>query len=189
MASQEAIAQSLAQDRPTIGSAVKSFVSLFAARNLTREDCTSEDALQQARCLLKAINNYTFPLKRETTDEYNVVAQVWNGLIASQQKPSRFLGRMALVHAWQNGLPEEIEHPSEEESLFCDEFGSLLLKYNPSPTEESDACLLWDDDKGEAELARRRQRRTERAQQQQVSSAPTIEELSEEDQEENKTTE
>jgi hypothetical protein len=188
MASQEAIAQSLALDRPTIESAVKSFISLFAARNLTQGNCTSEDALQQARCLLKAINNYTFPMKRETSDEYNAVAQIWNGLIASQQKPSRFLGRMALMHAWQNGLPEEIENPSEKESLFCDEFGSLLLTYNPDPTEESDACLLWDNDKGQAELARRRQRRAERSQQQQVSST-TIEELPEVEQEENEMTE
>jgi hypothetical protein len=139
--------------------------------------------------LLKAINNYTFPLKRESSDEYKVVAQVWNGLIASQQKPSRFLGRKALVHAWQNGLSEEIEHPSEKESLFCEKFGFLLVTYSPNPTEESDACLLWDDDNGQAELARRRQRRAERAQQQQVSSTPTIEELPEEEQEENEATE
>jgi hypothetical protein len=130
---------------------------------------------------LKAINSYTFPLKADPSDEYKVVSQVWNGLIASQQKPSRFLGRKALLHAWKNGLPEEIS----ERSLFCDEFAFLLLTYNPSPMEESDACLLWDNDKGQAELTRRRQRRAERAQKQQQqdysSGIPTIEELLEEE--------
>ena len=199
-AAQEAIAQALANDCPTIDSAVKSFVSLAAARVMgdasvtvvtmtttTTLQSTNPDALKQARFLLKAINNYTFPLKRDPSEEYKTVAQIWNGLIASQQKPSRYLGRMALVHAWNNGLPDEIDEEGRE---FSNEFGSLLLQYKSSteiPEEDCDACLLWDEDKGQAELAWRRQRRAERAREQQErqqqTTIPMIEELPDDDNE------
>ena len=38
LSSQDAIATRLAQDRPTMDAAIKSFLSLTAARNLTRND-------------------------------------------------------------------------------------------------------------------------------------------------------
>ena len=194
MASQEAITeQTIMQDRPTIDSAVKSFVSLKAAQSLTGQHGSTtedDDSLQQARFLLQAINSYTFPLKANPSDDYRVVSQVWNALIASHQKPSRFLGRRALLYAWKNGLPEEIVVSKQDDCsrLFYDEFASLLFTYNPNPPmeQDSDACLVWDNDRGQAELARRRQRRAQRAQrqQQQASSAgnilPTLEEHLEE---------
>lgn len=183
---QDAIAASLAQDRPTIDAAVKSFLSLYAARSLTRDDCdTQAEALTQARVLLKTINQFTFPLLPEPSPQYSVTAQVWNGLYASNQKPSKFLGRTALKLAWQHGLDEELP---ERDSLFIQEFASLLLlsSYKPEdtstpPTDDRDACLVWDADQGAAELARRRSRRQERAKeannQEEEKLSLTIEEL------------
>ena len=180
-ASQEAYTIALANDRPTIDAAVKSFMSLVAARAATSQQSDSIDALQQARLLLKAINNFTFPLKADPSDDYKVVSQVWNGLIASQQKPSKYLGRMALLEAWKNGLPDEMD---EEGTEFGTEFGSLLLQYDATnvPSQDSDTCLVWDTDKGQAELARRRQRRADRAREAQEQTAtPFIEELPDEE--------
>jgi len=180
--SHDDIATALAQDRPTIDTAVKSFLSLYAARSLTRDDAPAQqESLTQARLLLKTINRYTFPLQPEPTDEYNVTAQVWNGLIASQQKPSKFMGRTALKLAWQHGLPEEVPKSNDEHDLFLQEFGSLLMEYDPNqtPIEDRDACLVWDNDKGAAELGRRRSRRAERAKEQ--SESLTIEELPDEE--------
>lgn len=187
---QDAIASSLAQERPTIDAAVKSFLSLYTARSLTRGqgDDSQQEALLQARILLKTINQYTFPLQAEPNDEYKITAQVWNGLIASSQKPSKLLGRSALKLAWENGLVQEL--PTEQqESDFIKEFGHLLLSYSPDDSEstqtlDSDACLVWDADQGAAELARRRSRRAERAKEAESNEQSlTIEELEEDDDE------
>ena len=70
--------------------------------------------MTQARSLLKTINQYTFPLlPNPPSEEYQITSQIWNGLIASCQKPSQFLGRMALLQAWNHGLPEEIPNYAE----------------------------------------------------------------------------
>jgi hypothetical protein len=77
----------------------------------------STQALQLARAILKSVNSYTFPIhdtvaetlaekkgisteRRDELMELSVVAKLWNGLVSSNQKPSRFLGRRALQHAW-----------------------------------------------------------------------------------------
>lgn len=185
--SQNAIATALVQDRPTIDAAVKSFLSLFAARSLTRDDSTQQqEALVQARSLLKAINQYTFPLLPDPSDDYKMTAHVWNSLIASQtHKPSQVLGRNSLKLAWQYGLPKEI--PNSNDSLFVQEFASLLQEYDPTtiPTDnDSDACLVWDVDQGAAELSRRRSRRAARAKDANEQSSDqqlTIEELPEDE--------
>jgi hypothetical protein len=184
LSSEDAIATRLAQDRPTIDAAIKSFLSLVAARNLTRnEDAVA--SMMQARSLLKAINQYTFPLLPNASEEYKITAQIWNGLIASHQKPSQFLGRMALLQAWNHGLPEEISNFQDSE--FCREFETLLVSYTSQNDgkEDCDACLVWEADQGAAELARRRARRAERAQQAAKEEAkmeelPSIEEEIEE---------
>lgn len=180
--SQDSITQALANDRPVIDAAIKSFVSLFAARALSTGDTEhgTTFAVTQARALLKAINNYTFPLLPDPSEEYRVISQIWNGLIASKQKPSRFLGRTALLQMWQHGLPDEIENGN---ALFINEFGTLLTTYDRSPTQESDACLIWDEDKGQAELNRRKQRRADRAREaeEEADRTPRIEELPDEE--------
>lgn len=149
---------SLAQDRPTIDAAVKSFMSLICARSLTTATTTtakilpppvssssSSDqevqtqsqqlvvvpsnavqplVLQLARAILQSVNAYTFPIhstvahvraEHSTTKpttmqkkppsyyvELSVVARLWNGLVESNQKPSRYLGGKALKHAWKD---------------------------------------------------------------------------------------
>jgi hypothetical protein len=119
------------------------------------------------------------------SEEYKITAQIWNGLIASHQKPSQFLGRMALLQAWNHGLPEEISNFQDSE--FCREFETLLVSYTSQNDgkEDCDACLVWEADQGAAELARRRARRAERAQQAAKEEAkmeelPSIEEEIEE---------
>mmetsp|Transcript_17207 Transcript_17207/g.24223 ORF Transcript_17207/g.24223 Transcript_17207/m.24223 type:complete len:226 (+) Transcript_17207:141-818(+) len=194
---QEATAKSLAQDRPTIDSAIKSYMSLISARSITQntpaDTCvlSSQDALTCCRVLSKSINAYTFavgPDEEEASVEQSVTAQLWNGLVASNQKPSRYLGRKALLHAFDDLLLEFPKTISQEETTkFINEFGTLL-KYTKTETDEdSDGALLWDEDGGKAELERRRKRRTERAVQQKEkekeedSSLPLIEELPDED--------
>lgn len=179
LAMEDVVAQKLAQDRPTIDAAVKSFMSLVAARSLTaaysnRWKGTSQDALACARTMLHAINTFKFTSLDTTTTgtilakgvEQTTVALVWNGLVDSDQKPSRFLGRLALIQCWNDILVHTI-HPAEtyEQSvLFCEEFGTLLGAFIPDkvPTEDSDAHFLWDPETG-AELERRRANRMERA--------------------------
>jgi len=142
---QASFVQALAQDRPTIQSAVTSFLSLVAARSLVTPEVlakqqqqysmssnensvllvlTNAQALQCSRILLRAINDTTIcavsssSSKLPTTkhnnnnkdkeeEEYDLVAQVWNGLVASEQKPARFLGRRALRHAWTDVLQHD----------------------------------------------------------------------------------
>lgn len=143
------ISAELAQDRPTIDTAVKSFLSLICARGMTassvmvthvdgagddRTDLqsssknknhsivpqpTNAQALQVARLILQSCNQYRFPIHKTvvhvmgenpnmTEDkkmellELSVVARLWNGLMESNQKPTRFLGRNALIHAWHD---------------------------------------------------------------------------------------
>ncbi|CAB9496124.1 expressed unknown protein [Seminavis robusta] len=117
---QAKIVEELAQDRPTIHAAVTSFLSLVAARSL-------------------AINSTTLcatPTKSTTTtnnneEEYQLVAQLWNGLTASEQKPARFLGRRALRHAWADIQPAVATTNDDEKLLrFVEEFGHLLFLDN-----------------------------------------------------------
>ena len=178
LAMEEVVAQNLAQDRPTIDAAVKSFMSLVAARSLTVTNShgwkgSNQEAMTCARTMLHAINTFTFDSSDKVTTgsiaktvELTTVAQVWNGLVDSDQKPSRFLGRLALIQCWNNILVETI-HPVEiyyQSVLFCEEFGTLLAGFIPGtvPTDDSDAHFLWDPEVG-AELERRRAKRMERA--------------------------
>jgi hypothetical protein len=211
----------LANDRPTIDTAVKSFVSLVSARSLTASDTdatttsvllgivnnsqsgsdvlassTQQQILQLARIILKAVNSFQFSLqdtvaatmaekpnfpdeKKQQLVELGVTARLWNGLVQSEQKPSRFLGRRALKLAWpkmnmSSKLPQEAEVDEvavairERQLQWLQEFETLLLRDAPilpanSQEEDDDSALLWSPDKGAAELAKRRQRRQKAA--------------------------
>jgi len=89
-----------------------------------------QQVLQVARCILKAVNSYTFPIhdtvaysmaekpgtsaeKKEELLEISVVARLWNALVQSEQKPSRFLGKRALKLAWKNLDIEALLPPVE----------------------------------------------------------------------------
>jgi hypothetical protein len=136
---QAAMTQALAQDRPTMEAAVKSFMSLMCARSLTamadtavpQPNHTQPQVLQVARAILQSINSYSFAIhatvattksakpgtsaeKKQELLELETVAQLWNGLVHSNQKPSRFLGRRALKLAWKMDLnltvQEKLKH-------------------------------------------------------------------------------
>ena len=87
--------------------------------NLKSSTSIQKQVLELGRCILKAVNSYTFPVhdtvayslaekpgisaeKKTELLEISVVARLWNALIQSEQKPSRFLGRRALKLAWKN---------------------------------------------------------------------------------------
>jgi hypothetical protein len=113
--------------------------------------------------------------------ELSIVARIWNGLVQSQQKPSKYLGRRALKHAWKGlELESKIEGDAQK-LLWLREFERLLF-YNHQDDEantnnnnnnnnnnnvmdhqDNDAALLWDADGGKAELARRQKRRQQAA--------------------------
>ena len=217
------ISAELANDRPTIDAAVKSFLSLVCARSMTasmtdqstqsrvligavsmgdddgatsngsntigRDQKQQKALLQVARAILKSCNSYEFPIhktvagdlreksglsaeKKESLLELSVVARLWNGLVQSDRKPTRFLGRKALCHVWPDlDVAYQLYKPKEEDDeaansiynqqvAWIEEFGQLLFTVpTPNSVEDNDAALLWESDGGQAELARRRQRR------------------------------
>lgn len=221
------ISSTMAQDRPTIDAAVKSFLSLVCARSMTAsvtdQDVQSkmllgivkpdgnddsgesstdgagnknngrpnnQKALQVARAILQSCNAHEFPIhktvadalrdkpgiseeKKESLVELSVVARLWNGLIQSKQKPTRFLGRKALLHAWPDmdivsKLSKPVDDSDEaangiynQQLAWIKEFEEHLFRKSDSSNsaEDDDAALIWDADGGQAELARRRQRR------------------------------
>jgi hypothetical protein len=223
-----AMTQSLAQNRPTIDAAVKSFISLICARTITASatddaaatslqkqagettdriliglvpangsspngQTVQQQVLQVARTILQAMNVYTFPVhctvassmggklgtnaeKKKELLELSIAAQLWNGLVQSNQKPPRYLGRRALKHAWKNNLKEDIdcklqaqqqEQSSEKQQAilqrqkyWLQEFERLLFHVpNPSLEQDDDSALIWNADGGKMELAKRRERR------------------------------
>jgi hypothetical protein len=225
----------LANDRPTIDAAIKSFISLVTAQSLTatvtdvtmsstllaivnnnsnsnvsadRNNSVSiqQQVLQLARVILKTINAYQFSLpdtvaatRAEKTSlspekklhwiELGVTARLWNGLVQSEQKPSRYLGRRALQHAWPKmdvkskilshsikGDGDNNNHQDdplvvvirERQLQWLQQFETLLFRDPPiypvhTQEEDDDSALLWSPDKGAAELAKRRQRRQDAA--------------------------
>mmetsp|Transcript_24969 Transcript_24969/g.41431 ORF Transcript_24969/g.41431 Transcript_24969/m.41431 type:complete len:280 (-) Transcript_24969:50-889(-) len=234
---EDSIAQSLAQDRPTIDAAIKTFMIWVVARSLTssatdEDDSTSwnaqdaqpatvaqassisnAEALAYARIVLQATNRFQFDESLKSTSKVAAVtAQVWNGLLASQQKPARFLGRIALRHAWDGIVVDALQKAAEQTdtsaddssnnkaTLFIQEFGQLLKEYKPRSSKsdasairkekDSNAALIWDEPGVELERRReRRQLRAEEAIKEEALAAeekmtPRIEEIIEEEEEE-----
>ena len=215
------ISAEMANDRPTIETAVKAFLSLVCARRMTAS-MTDQDkqsrvllgvissgtdsaattttalgapqqqnqhALEVARVILRACNAHEFPIhktvasemlnkpgltpeKKDYVLELSVVARLWNGLIQSKQKPTRFLGRKALLHAWSDmDVASKLSQPMDDDEssraiyayqlAWIREFEEYLRpSIEPNPeTVDNDAALIWDADGGASELARRRERR------------------------------
>ena len=155
-----------------------------------QDKVTNAEAVGYARTLLKAINGYKFDSKKSTSNVAAVVVKVWHGLIDSDQKPSRFLGRIALLHAW-DGIVDTMSTSVSDEAttLFVQEFGNLMKEFTPQvPSEDSNCHLIWDEPG--AELERRRQRRNQRAGENKIEKrdkvTPIIEEITEEGDEEAK---
>lgn len=236
--------QALAQDRPTIDAAIKSYISLVCAKALTasatdnvvstnttalvpatpspttiqeepktllglipsagldnnnnnattdhnnnnnsyNQGGVQQQVLQLARILLQTLNQYTFPihctvanskLENPTLNdpqqkldilELSITSQLWNGLVQSKQKPSRFLGRRALRQAWKQDLEMEVKSKIQEpqQLQWLQEFERLLFADNSSSSSnvDDDSALLWAPDGGTAELAKRQERRKQAA--------------------------
>lgn len=120
------------------GSSSSTTTSPISSTTTTTIIPIQQQILQLARLILKAVNSYTFPIhdtvaysmaekpgtsdpKKEELLEISVVARLWNGLVQSEQKPSRFLGRRSLKLAWKNldiaaSLLPEDEGEDEDES-------------------------------------------------------------------------
>ena len=178
---------------------------------------SNAQALQCSRVLLKAINATTLcatttsqqqqqqqdPNPNNNEEEYNLVAQVWNGLVASEQKPARFLGRRALRHAWSDVMQDASLQPpptntgddanntqqqqqqQQQLSRFTQEFERLLFVncHETAPDDDDDdAALIWDPDGGQKELERRRDRRQKRATNNATTTTCDAEEEAEPDQ-------
>jgi len=150
---------------------------------------TQQQVLEVARSILKAVNSHNFPVqdtvaysmaekpgtteeKKEELLELSVVSRLWNGLVQSEQKPSKFLGRRALKLAWKQmdieaTLPSKDEETAERQKEWLKQFETLLFATaQPLPSDtavDDDSALLWAADGGAAELAKRRQRRLDAA--------------------------
>ena len=113
-----------------------------------------------------------------------LVPVVWNELVASQQKPTKWLGRTALVAAWEDldlrqGLVQQQLRPiSYNESDWNDKVDEYIQRFfnlmmvattaavvasDESLSSSTDARLIWYADRGRAELARRAADRQRRA--------------------------
>ena len=151
----------------------------------------NQQVLQFSRVILKSVNGYKFPIhctvastmaekpgtsaeKRSDLLELSICSQLWNGLVQSNQKPSRFLGRIALKAAWNNKLKEDIENKLQQEQQqamadevmvqqqtdWLTEFERLLFHvHDESSLLDDDSELIWGSDNGQAELTRRKERR------------------------------
>jgi hypothetical protein len=148
----------------------------------------NQQVLDVARAILQACNSHEFPVhktvvsemlskpnltpeKKESILELSVVARLWNGLIQSKQKPTRFLGRKALLHAWSDlDVTSKLVQPKDDDDAskaiyahqvaWIQEFEKHLYHPRDTRTEiDNDAALIWDTDGGASELARRRERR------------------------------
>ena len=150
---------------------------------------TQQQALQVARAILQSCNGHEFPIHKTVANELqskpnlsekkqkellemSVVARLWNGLVQSKQKPTRFLGRRSLRYAWDDmdvasKLPKPTSEDDEAANMiynqqlgWIEEFGRLLrYESDPNSNVDNDAALIWDSDGGQAELAKRRERR------------------------------
>ncbi len=182
----EALGQTLINDKPTIDSAIKSYLSIFAARSWSATDpiVNARVGLICARSLSKKINSYRIPIPDSATGvegeekdeekilEISVVRILWNGLIDKGKKPSMLLGRKSLIYTFPSILEElKQQVPNGVDSdvwmPFIEDFGRLLVDATNRvqvakgqvDIENDDSCLLWDTDGGEAELKRRRNKR------------------------------
>jgi len=159
------------------------------AMGITNPDCdtaaTQQQVLQVARAVLQSINSHTFPIhktvaisqaekpgttseQRRNLLELSSVAQLWNGLVQSNQKPSRLLGRRALKLAWMDmnmdvkaKLPKELEEDVQAKQLeWLEDFEKLLFHVpDDASNEDNDAALIWDADGGKSEIDKRKKRR------------------------------
>eukprot|EP00548_Thalassiothrix_antarctica_P015033 CAMPEP_0194175904 /NCGR_PEP_ID=MMETSP0154-20130528/9913_1 /TAXON_ID=1049557 /ORGANISM="Thalassiothrix antarctica, Strain L6-D1" /LENGTH=200 /DNA_ID=CAMNT_0038889911 /DNA_START=52 /DNA_END=650 /DNA_ORIENTATION=+ len=189
---EEDIVQNILQDRPTIETAFKTYLSWVVARSLTSEESEvsyvpmykNTEALAYVRRLLKTINQHK--CEKNNSNFRSIICNVWNKVVESNQKPSKCLGRLALLQAWK-GIVSSLENSeigvTNNEKIFYEEFGLLMIEFKLNNTadvdDDSNPNLIWDSPG--AELERRRKRRVDRAEKiKKRKDAPRIEDLTEE---------
>jgi len=164
---QDAFRSQLVAESPKMDVALKSFCSWMAATY--SNEYTLTDVLKYTRLLSKKINQHVFAIQANQSPQKDIVAQVWNQVVAANQKPTKFLGQTALQCIW-----EDLECTIDD--FYRQEFERLLFT-----TTDPDAKLIWGN--ATDELARRATERqaqaTRRIQQQeeQENQMPVIEEL------------
>jgi hypothetical protein len=190
------IRESLLNEEPKMDAAIKSFASyLLAGSAASSQKIITWDlneVLVLSRKLSQQINQHVLTvamnlsvsrlkLKTESSQSSSesedphqlgleVTAQVWNELVGMKQKPTKSLGRTALMAAWDDlELGKQLADDGNDAwnlkvQAYLDSFYKLLMDVNrEAVTSTSDAHLIWDADKGQAELARRAADRQNRA--------------------------
>lgn len=201
--------EQLRNEQPKLDAALKSFASLLVASSSSssarkssssssnEEGCWSlTECLNVTRMVSKHMNQHIVAIgtagagtkkkRKEQQGEQEkqiqkseIAAQVWNELVASQQKPTKSLGRTSLQLIWQDLELEQAlldSKPSAASSQqddstntidFSDRVHRYVQRFETLLFEQKmdggDAPLLWHADRGASELARRAAERQERA--------------------------
>jgi hypothetical protein len=188
---QESIQAELLAEQPKIDSAIKSFASYLvsgmpmATSSPTPERHTDDlgddtavappetmndlgEVLSVSRRFSKLINQHIAPIRKSDLNDTRREATVvtWNYLVASNQKPTKLLGRSTLRLLWSSLKAEFTEQPCDDVGLekttfYLDLFERLLLDES-----SHDFQLIWSADGGQSELRRRASDRKHRATQQ-----------------------
>jgi hypothetical protein len=192
---QESIQAELLAEQPKIDSAIKSFASYLvsgmpmATSSPTPERHTDDlgddtavappetmndlgEVLSVSRRFSKLINQHIAPIRKSDLNDTRREATVvtWNYLVASNQKPTKLLGRSTLRLLWSSLKAEFTEQPCDDVGLekttyYLDLFERLLLDES-----SHDFQLIWSADGGQSELRRRASDRKHRATQQATMS-------------------
>jgi hypothetical protein len=190
---QESIQAELLAEQPKIDAAIKSFASYLVsgmpmatssptqARHSLNDNLDDDAAvavqvimndlgevLSVSRRFSKLINQHIAPIRKSDLNDTRREATVvtWNYLVASNQKPTKLLGRNTLRLLWSSLKCEFTEQPCDDVGLekttyYLDLFERLLLDES-----SHDFQLIWSADGGQSELRRRASDRKHRATQQ-----------------------
>lgn len=177
----ETVRVELLEEEPKIDSSIKSFAS-YLMSGMSRKhphsiysDSTAGDddqlsdlqeVLSVSRSFSKFINGHIVPIRKADLDDRRkeTIVVTWNFLVASNQKPTKHLGRTALQMVWQSlrvDFEQQAIVPSigkDKLKFYLDLFQDVLLD-----GDSDDSRLIWAADGGKKELERRASDRKERA--------------------------
>ena len=125
-----------------------------------------QQVLDFGRCILKAVNTYTFPIhdtvaysladkpgttpaKKQELLQLSVVARLFNALIDSKKKPSQFLGRKSLRLVWnklniRRTILQQIPHGLSDQNADSDsniDLDTFVNNIDDHPIQKQQ--LLW----------------------------------------------
>ena len=168
----------LVSELPRIDAALKSYCSWYAVAG-NEGGMNINEVLLMTRKLSLSINHHVFPVEmKSSSHEYLVCSKLWNEIVSTKQKPTKWLGKTALQLAWKdldllqsssNNETNETKKESDDDKIenqnkeafteFVKQFEHLLFTEDSNDT----ASLIWNY--SEAELARRAKERREVASQ------------------------